>query len=270
MPKEARSIAGFITVTEILYSPLAEVRWAHLVEPRPQMDPEKPLAWSVDLLLPVAEPTSQAFLETLERQFIEAHGSKKRRSNKGEPWKPDKEQPSQLMVVKFKAQQLTRRDGSQAHGPRLIDARKHRWNGAAQVVHYVPYQESDPTQGFQEQEGYSQAEAALADPRPAACDPAQSHPRGPGGEHDRRSAPGNSNNGDARGRRDHRAHRRVARPGLAQRSGAHSGQRRRHRSGTPGGLSIPAPCKPRARWAARAFPATPCAARGWSRRNIRQ
>jgi hypothetical protein len=30
-------------------------------------------------------------------------------------------------------------------------------------VHYVPYQESDPTQGFQEQEGYSQAEAALAD-----------------------------------------------------------------------------------------------------------
>jgi hypothetical protein len=30
------------------------------------------------------------------------------------------------------------------------------------VVHYVPYQESDPTEGFQEQEGYSQAEAALA------------------------------------------------------------------------------------------------------------
>jgi hypothetical protein len=30
------------------------------------------------------------------------------------------------------------------------------------VVHYVPYQESDPTEGFAEQEGYSQAEA-LAD-----------------------------------------------------------------------------------------------------------
>jgi hypothetical protein len=88
--------------TEILYSPLAEVRWAHLVEPRQQMDPEKPLAWSVDLLLPLGEATSQAFLEKLERQFIEAHGSKKRRSDKGEPWKLDKEQPSQLMVVKFK------------------------------------------------------------------------------------------------------------------------------------------------------------------------
>jgi len=25
-------------------------------------------------------------------------------------------------------------------------------------LHYVPYQESDPTQGFQEQEGYSQGE----------------------------------------------------------------------------------------------------------------
>jgi hypothetical protein len=178
--------------TEILYSPLAEVRWAHLVEPRQQMDPEKPLAWSVDLLLPLGEATSQVFLEKLERQFIEAHGSKKRRSDKGEPWKLDKEQPSQLMVVKFKAQQLTRRDGSQASGPRLIDASKQPWNGAsigngsrlviayvihawdrpegvgitlipraAQVVHYVPYQESDPTEGFAEQEGYSQAEAAL-------------------------------------------------------------------------------------------------------------
>ena len=178
--------------TEIFYSTQAEVRWAHLVEPRAQMDPEKPLAWSVDLLLPRAEPTSVGFLETLERQFVEAHGSKKRRSDKGEPWKPDKEQPSQLMVVKFKAQQLTRRDGSQAPGPRLIDARKQPWNGAAigngsrvviayvihawdrpegvgitlipraaQVVHYVPYQESDPTEGFAEQEGYSQAEATL-------------------------------------------------------------------------------------------------------------
>ena len=158
------------------------------------MDPEKPLAWSVDLLLPLGEATSQVFLEKLERQFIEAHGSKKRRSDKGEPWKLDKEQPSQLMVVKFKAQQLTRRDGSQASGPRLIDASKQPWNGAsigngsrlviayvihawdrpegvgitlipraAQVVHYVPYQESDPTEGFAEQEGYSQAEAALGD-----------------------------------------------------------------------------------------------------------
>jgi hypothetical protein len=31
------------------------------------------------------------------------------------------------------------------------------------VVHYVPYQESDPTEGFAELEGYSQAEAALGD-----------------------------------------------------------------------------------------------------------
>ena len=116
--------------TEILYSPLAEVRWAHLVEPRQQMDPEKPLAWSVDLLLPLGEATSQVFLEKLERQFVEAHGSKKRRSDKGEPWKLDKEQPNQLMVVKFKAQQLTRRDGSQASGPRLIDASKQPWNGS--------------------------------------------------------------------------------------------------------------------------------------------
>lgn len=179
--------------TEILYSPLAEVRWAHLIAPRAQMDPEKPLAWSVELLLPLQGADSQAFLEALERQFVEAHGSKKRRSDKGEPWKPDKDQPAQLMVVKFKAQQLVRRDGSLAPGPRLIDARKQAWSGAeigngsrlviayvvhawdrpegvgitlipraAQVVHYEPYQESDPTGGFSEQEGYSQSEADLA------------------------------------------------------------------------------------------------------------
>jgi hypothetical protein len=74
--------------TEILYSPQAEVRWAHLVEPRPQMDPEKPLAWSVDLLLPLAEPTSQTYLETLERQFIEAHAARSAaatRANRGSP-----------------------------------------------------------------------------------------------------------------------------------------------------------------------------------------
>ena len=87
--------------TEILYSPQAEVRWAHLVAPRAQMDPEKPLAWSVELLLPLTDPTSRAFLETLERQFIEAHGSKKRRSDKGTPWKPDKEDPTKT-VVRFK------------------------------------------------------------------------------------------------------------------------------------------------------------------------
>jgi len=178
--------------TDILFSPLAQVRWAHLVKPRPQMDAGKPPAWSVELLLPLAEASSQTFLETLERQFIEVHGSRKRRSDKGVPWKPDRERPEELMVVKFKAQQLTRRDGSQASGPRLIDARKQPWSGAeigngsrlviaylihawdrpegvgvtlipraAQVVHFVPYQQSDPTEGFQEQEGYSQAEAAL-------------------------------------------------------------------------------------------------------------
>jgi hypothetical protein len=70
-----------------------------------------------DLVAPRgAPPTSRAFLETLERQFIETHGSKKRRSDKGEPWKPDKERADQLMVVTFKAQQLCRRDGSVARG----------------------------------------------------------------------------------------------------------------------------------------------------------
>lgn len=178
---------------EIHYSPLAEARWVHLLEPRPQMDADKPLAWSLELLLPIAAASSRSFLAELERGFVEAHGRRKRRSDKGEPWKPDRDQPDELMVVRFKAQQLQRRDGSFSKGPRVIDARKQPWDGgaigngsrlvvaftihpwdrpegvgitliprAAQVVHFVPYQECDPTEGFEEQEGYSQADAALA------------------------------------------------------------------------------------------------------------
>jgi hypothetical protein len=77
------------------------------------------------------------------------------------------------MVVRFKAQQLQRRDGSAiGNGSRLVVAFTiHPWDRpegvgitlvprAARVVHFVPYRECDPTEGFEEQEGYSQAVAA--------------------------------------------------------------------------------------------------------------
>lgn len=180
------------TTSKVLYSPLAQARWAHLVQPRPQMDPDKPLAWSVDLVLPAAEPQTQAFQQQLEEAFLAEHGSRKRRSDKGFPLKPDKLNP-ELLVAKFKAQQLLNRDGTPAPGPRLIDARKQPWDGsaigngsrlivafriypwdrpegcgislilkAAQVVQFVPYTQQDPTEGFAEQEGYAVAAASLS------------------------------------------------------------------------------------------------------------
>jgi hypothetical protein len=99
----------------------------------------------------------------MEDQFIALHGSRKRRAEKGFPWKADKEKPSEITVVRFKVPQFQRRDGSLSEGPRIVDAKKQPWDGAAigngsRVV--VPYEQVDPTDGFEEVDGYTTAGAA--------------------------------------------------------------------------------------------------------------
>lgn len=176
--------------SEVLYSPRAAVRWCHLIHARQQLDETKPHAWTCELLLePKTNPSHALFVEKLESIFVEAHGSKKRRSDKGLPWKADKENPA-ITVVKFKTQQFRRDDGTTAPGPRIIDAKKNAWDGAAigngselilsfttyawerpegaglslqpkaaQVLHLVPREERDATEGFEEQEGYAVGQA---------------------------------------------------------------------------------------------------------------
>lgn len=169
--------------SKVLYTPLAEARWVNLIDPRPQMDPDKPKAWTVDLILPKGEAQTAAFIDRLEQALIAEHGTKKRRSDKGFPCKPDKNNP-ELLVVRFKSQQNQKSDGSYWPGPKLLDSRKLPWDGraigngskliiafkvnawdrpegvgitliptAAQVVHLVPYVEDDGVDGFEEQEG---------------------------------------------------------------------------------------------------------------------
>jgi hypothetical protein len=175
----------------IFRSPLAEVRWAHLITPRHQLDKSKPKAWTADLLLANSDEQAQSFLLAMEDQFIALHGSRKRRAEKGFPWKADKEKPSEITVLRFKVPQFQRRDGSLSEGPRIVDARKQPWDGAAigngskvvvafdiydwdgengcgmtfqpravQVVEFVPYEQVDPTDGFEEVEGYTTSTAA--------------------------------------------------------------------------------------------------------------
>ncbi|MEX0588358.1 MAG: hypothetical protein WD136_03795 [Cyanobium sp.] len=96
----------------IFRTPLAEARWAHLISPRHQLDKSKPKAWTCDLLLANSDEKAQSFLLAMEDQFIALHGSRKRRAEKGFPWKADKEKPSELTVVRFKVPQFQRRDGS--------------------------------------------------------------------------------------------------------------------------------------------------------------
>ena len=183
-----------MATSETLFTPRAVVRWAHLITARAQLDESKPKAWTCEMVLePATNPAHAAFLAKLDQAFTDTHGSKKKRSDKGTPWKPDKEEPSKI-VLKFKTQQFIREDGSTALGPQIIDAKRQPWNGAAigngseliikfatygwerpegvglslqpkaaQVLHLVPYADADATEGFEEQDGFSVAAAAPDD-----------------------------------------------------------------------------------------------------------
>ena len=169
----------------ILYTPQAPVRWAHLITAREQLDPSKPKAWTCELLLSQSSPAHVAFLAQLDQIFTDTHGARKKRSDKGQPWKTDREDPS-ITVVKFKALEFKRDDGSKAAGPRVMDSRKQPWDGsqigngsevimafttygweqpdgtglslqpkAVQVVRFVPRADlgESAADGFSEQEG---------------------------------------------------------------------------------------------------------------------
>ena len=179
--------------TEILYSPQAPVRWAHLINARETLDPSKPKAFTCELLLSSSNPKHVEFLVKLDALFTDTHGARKKRSDKGTPWKTDKDDPN-ITVVKFKSTEFVRDDGSKAAGPRIIDSRKQPWDGseignnsevilaftiygwerpegtglslqpkAVQVVTFVPRADlgEAATDGFSEQEGgYSVAQPA--------------------------------------------------------------------------------------------------------------
>lgn len=165
--------------SELLYTPPAEAQWIHLLDPRPQLDPDKPLAWTFNLLFPSDHKIFQELTEKVNGIFP----GKKREPKV--PWKPHQDREG-ITVLKFKASQLTRRDGTAIPGPRVVDAKKQEWtagnigNGSVlracyfihpfdrpdghgvtlipksvQVLKFVPI--SDGSEGFEEDEnGYVQ------------------------------------------------------------------------------------------------------------------
>jgi hypothetical protein len=175
----------------IFFTPQAPARYCFLITARPQLDESKAKAWTCELVLSNDNPNHQAFLERLKQRFADIHGTVKKVSDKGEPWKPDKNDPTKT-VVKFKTLEFVREDGSKAKGPQIIDAKRGPWDGsaigngseliikfqispwdrkqegvgislhptAAQVVGFVAREEQDAADGFEEQEGYSVAAAA--------------------------------------------------------------------------------------------------------------
>lgn len=172
--------------SELLYTPPTEAQWIHLIDPRPQLDPAKPPAWTFNLLF----PSDHKIFQELTEKINAIHGEKKRDPKL--PWKPHPDREG-IMVLKFKAVQLTRRDGTAIPGPRVVDAKKQEWaagnigNGSVlracyfihpfdrpdghgvtlipksvQVLKFVPI--SDGSEGFEEDEnGYAQEQEQEAE-----------------------------------------------------------------------------------------------------------
>lgn len=173
------------TATKIHYSPLAEARYVYLIEPREGIEHKEGdcLAWSCQLVFPVADAKGIAFQQLIETTMTACHGTRKSVAERGMPIGIDKKDPT-VIVAKFKAQQLTRRSGGFVDGPKIVDSRKQPWDGsnigngsklivafkfhpwdgkegvgltliptAVQVVHFVPYLVDDGADGFEEQAG---------------------------------------------------------------------------------------------------------------------
>lgn len=181
------------TASKIHYSPVAEVKYANLIEPREGYDHKEGdlLEWSCQLNFPAADPKGLKLKQLVEDAMVAYHGTRKTVAERGMPIGIDKKDPT-ILVAKFKGKQLQNRDGSFAKGPRIIDSSKQPWDGAAigngskliiafkmypwdrkegvgitliptavQVVHFIPYLVDDGVDGFEEQAGgYSVASHA--------------------------------------------------------------------------------------------------------------
>lgn len=107
-------------------SPKAPARYAFLIDPRPQLDPEKPLAWTCQLLFESGSPDGEQFLQfILER--LQAHAGRGRIAEKGCPIRLDAD--TGKLVARFKSQQNRKRNGEFWPGPTIVDAMKKPWDG---------------------------------------------------------------------------------------------------------------------------------------------
>ena len=172
--------------SETFYSPKAPVRYAHLITAELYKDKWN---YSVELILDDNNPAHKAFLAKLEAEFVSIHGAKRERNKNGEPWSSLGEGKTR---VRFKTRRFENSNGTFSKGPMIVDAKKQLWNGAdigngsemiisftirdwnddgagisllpkaCQVVSFVPREDTtgeEAADGFEEQEGYSVADA---------------------------------------------------------------------------------------------------------------
>ena len=133
---------------ELKRTPVVEVRWCKLLgEARPAYDPEKEDEWSIEIVLDNSNAEHQAWMQSVEDEYAEAHGEKKKSAHWC-PIKPDKEEPRKKMScrLKLKKFELKGRPGQFSEGPTVFDKDGNYWdhnkligNGSTMRLSYTIY-----------------------------------------------------------------------------------------------------------------------------------
>jgi hypothetical protein len=133
--------------SELIKTPLAEVRWCKLLGPARdnKFDPTKRPSWTIDLLLDNTDKTHVAWLQEMEDKYAEFHGDA-RASIYAFPWKAGSGEDDGKTIVKFKLPEFTRKDGTTSEGPTIFDSAKKPWdqkteigNGSKMVIGFDIY-----------------------------------------------------------------------------------------------------------------------------------
>jgi len=183
---------------QTVVTPVGDAYWAKLFEPEEdRFDESKPRSWSISWCGDVRDPETVALMQTIEGEFARLHGEGAKPSKNAWPFRDqvDREGTATgLLEFRFKKNETTKK-GSVLQAPAVYDSHKNPWpqglligNGskakvafscwgwedkfgrkgvslsleAVQILDLVPYQQRDPADAFEKENGYVTAPPASA------------------------------------------------------------------------------------------------------------
>ena len=175
---------------QTIVTPAGEAFWAKVFEPEEdRFDDTKPRSWSISWAGKGDSPDTIGLMQKIEEEFARLHGEGAKPSKNAWPFRDqvDKEGlATGLMEFRFKKNERTKK-GNVLQAPAVFDSRKNPWpdgvligNGslckvafscwgwedkfgkkgvslsleAVQVLDLVPYEQRDPADAFNEENGY--------------------------------------------------------------------------------------------------------------------
>ena len=132
---------------ELKRTPVVEAQWCKLLgDPRPAYEPEKPPEWSIEILLDNDNEEHMKWVDSVEQEFVTAHGEGAKKSANWCPVRPYKENPRKQMSCRLKLKQFDMRGGGKSEGPTVYgpegefwDHRKLIGNGSKMQMSYTIY-----------------------------------------------------------------------------------------------------------------------------------